>query len=381
MRSGPEFGIVIKLYFFSIELKVRGLKRLFHGIVVTIKWLIIAVVAVEVLSFLVITGSNYVLYGHAREGSRAVYDAYTLFLQEHAVRPTAYNMQSDDTEINRYVWMFGGSTMRGSTDYNDMTLPSCLSLLLNSNRDGVRFTVTNFGTNSFNSLLETKYLQKKLIDLPPPDIIIFYDGANDVKYFLEHRDPYGHHGHRRVRALIESYYKSWFGVLKPLNAAVYSSFTKELYDKVMQVGVPLEANARELGEMLDAVEKRYDHVNKLAGCYGARFILFWQPTLWTEDCSVAAAAKAGEKNIIMDNKRWTTVRDNFMTPYLAIEKRLEKKDYFEDLRDALCSRQVPAYKPDGVHLNEDGYFLVAERMAAVLKEKLRLSLTDSIPEQ
>ncbi len=362
-------------------MKVQGVKRLFHWIVVTIKWLILAVVSVEILSFLVITGSNYVMYGHAREGSRAVYDAYTLFLQEHAVRPTAYNSQSEDSGKNKYIWMFGGSTMRGATDCNDRTLPSCLSLLLNSNRKGLHFTVTNFGTNSFNSLLETKYLQRQLINLPPPDIIIFYDGANDVKYFLEHRDPYAHHGYRRVRALIESYYKSWFGVLKPLNAAVYSSFTKELYDKIMQVGVPLEASDKELAEMLDAVEKRYDHVNKLSACYGARFILFWQPTLWTEECHVAATARAGEKNIILDNKRWTTVRDNFTKPYVAIQKRLEKKDYFVDFRSELCNRQVPSYKPDGVHLNDDGRLLVAERMAAMLNEKLHLGLTDSVPEQ
>jgi lysophospholipase L1-like esterase len=371
---------MLKLHL-SINLKVQGLKRVFRGLVFAIKWVIIIVLAVEVLSFAAVTATNYIFYGHAREGSRAVYDAYTLFLQQHGVRPTAYNSHSDDPRKNKYIWIFGGSTMRGATDFSDRTIPSCLSMLLNSNRDGLNFTIINFGTNSFNSLLETKYLQKKLIDVQPPDIIIFYDGANDVKYFLEHRDPYAHHGYRRAKALIESYYRSWFGLLKPLNAAIYASFTKELYDKIMQVGGPVDSNTAEFREMVDFTEKRYDHVNKLAACYGARFILFWQPTLWTEDCRATESARAGERNIILDDDRWVTVRNNFMKPYIALRERLEKKDYFVDFGAALCNRQVPAYKPDGVHLTDEGRFLIAESIASVLKEKFDLDLTDSIKEQ
>jgi hypothetical protein len=319
----------------------------------------ISVLALEVLSFLAVTITNYAFYGHAREGSRAVYDSYTLFLQEHGLRPTAYNAQSDASDKNRCIWMFGGSTMRGATDFSDRTIPSCLAMLLNSNRNGLNFTIINFGTNSFNSLLETKYLQKKLIDIQPPDIIIFYDGANDVKYFLEHRVAYAHHGYRRAKALIESYYKSWFGLLKPLNAAVYASFTKELYDKIMQVGVAVDTGSPAFEELLDSTEKRYDYVNRVAACFGARFILFWQPTMWTEDCQVSSSAKAGEKNVILDDERFVTVRNNFTKPYAAFEERLRKKDYFVDFRTVLCNRQVPAYKPDGVHLTDDGRFLVA----------------------
>jgi hypothetical protein len=63
-------------------------------------------------------------------------------------------------------------------------------------------------------------------------MIVFYDGANDAKYFAEHRTPYGHHGYRRVRSLIESYYASWFGLLKPVTAATHASFTGELWDKI-----------------------------------------------------------------------------------------------------------------------------------------------------
>ncbi len=359
----------------------KSLKRVFRGLFLVFKWLLISVVALEVLSFLAITGSNYILYGHAREGSRAVYDAYTLFLQPHGLRPTAYNSMSDDPEKNRRVWAFGGSTMRGATPLSDRTIPSCISMLLNSNRNGLHFSVYNCGVNSFNSLLETKYLQKMLINLEPPDVIIFYDGANDVKYFLEHRDPQAHHGYRRVRALIESYYQSWFGLLKPLNAAAYASFTKELYDKIMQVAVPVNVDSPEFASMIDAVEKRYDYINKLAKAYGVQFILFWQPTLWVEDCTVAPFVKAEEKNLILDDERWATVRRNFTLPYNKLADRLADKEYFVNFRRILCNRQVPCYQPDGVHLTDDGRLAVADFITAVLKEKLQLDLPDSIADR
>jgi len=317
------------------------LKRFLRIVFFPFKWLIIVAVCIEALSFLIITASNYVVYGHAREGSRAVYDPYTLFLQSSGIRPTANGAVSPEAGKNKIIWMFGGSTMRGATDRDDRTIPSLLAADLNSKSDGLRFTPVNFGVNSFNSLLETKYLQKLLAEGgEPPAAIVFYDGANDAKYFAEHQTPYGHHGYRRTKALIESYYKSWFGLLKPLNAAVYSSFTKELYDKFNEFLVPLQAGPFEIAELADLTEKRYDYVNKIAACYGARFVLFWQPMLWLEDCRVEDSVREKEKDLLINV-------DRMATPYLALAERLQDEPYFVNFRNTLCDRKVPMYQADG----------------------------------
>lgn len=243
------------------------MKKIFRFIVMMLKWILLIAVSVEGLSFLAIIISNFTLYGHAREGSGATYNAYTLFLQNPAVRPTAYNDSSPDQSKNKAILLFGGSTMRGAKDHVDRTIASFLAKELNANSSGFRFAVVNFGTNSFNSLLESKYLQKELIEnANKPDMVIFYDGANDAKYFAEHRTPYGHHGYRRVRSLIESYYASWFGLLKPLTAATHASFTRELREKIHQVAVPLDKDSPLLNEMVDLTEQRYDFVNKVTIC-------------------------------------------------------------------------------------------------------------------
>lgn len=346
------------------------MQKTFHAVAKVLKWTLLIIVGIELTSFLIVTTANFVLYGHAREGSRAHYDPYTLFLQSHGVRPTTDNSRSEDPRRNRVIWCFGGSTMRESTDSDDRTIPSQLARILNADGGGLRFTVVNYGVNSFNSLMETKYLQKMLIEATElPDLVIFYDGANDAKYFAENRSAYGHHGYRKVTALIESYYRSWFGLLKPLNAAMYASFTLELYDKLNQVLIPIDSDDPELKRMLDLTERRYDHVNRMVQAYGADFVLFWQPMWWVEGCAVCETVKAREEGPLLTARGTDVVAQNFAVPYNALEHRLKSKPYFAEFRTVLCARTTIAYQKDGVHLTDSGREVVADRMAYVLKQR------------
>ena len=295
------------------------MKKLLRFLLTWLKWLVLTAAAVEVLCFLFVTASNYLIYGHAFEGSRVSYDPYALFLNDEGPRPTAHNPATPAGPNHHTIWMFGGSTMRSDRGSADATIPSYLAASLNRPGRPFSCTVVNFGENSFNSLMETKYLQKLLIESPaPPDLVIFYDGANDCSYFAQHRTPYGHYGYRRLRAAIENYRHSFFGLLKPLNAALYSSFTKELYDKMMQVAVPLEPGAPELRNLAALTEKRYEHVRKMAGCYGAGFLLIWQPILWVETGQVAPQVREQEQKYSIQGERFLSVRHNFTVVYQAL---------------------------------------------------------------
>ncbi|MFC1833199.1 SGNH/GDSL hydrolase family protein [Thermodesulfobacteriota bacterium] len=348
----------------------RGLAFLFA----LCKWIIILVVTLEVLSFLAITSSNIVIYGHAREGSRAKYDPYTFFQMAGGVRHTAHNRVSDNPQQNVTIWLFGGSTLRSSSASPDKTIPGFMAKMLNDEDATKYFRVINLGVNSFNSLMETKYLQKALIERPvKPDIVIFYDGANDAKYFAEHRTPAGHHGYRRARALVESYYRSWFGILKPLNAALYASFTKELYDKIHQIGIPLDRDSPEVKELSDVELKRYDYVNKVTRCYGAKFLLVWQPMLWTEDCpdEIPQSIKDLERGFFVNSDRYQVVRNNFAVPYFALKDKLKHKPYFMEITHVLCTRTSAAYRPDGVHLLDHGREIIARRLVDKVRDLLQ----------
>ena len=107
-----------------------------------------------------------------------------MFRNQQGVRPTWNNSSSAAPDKNRVLWLLGGSTMRASTPADDKTIPSFLAKELNSGGGALHFTVFNFGEHSFNSLLEARHPDKSCLPRDPdrPDLIVFYDGANDSKY-------------------------------------------------------------------------------------------------------------------------------------------------------------------------------------------------------
>ena len=348
------------------------MKRIFRILFTSLKWLIAVLIMVEIASFLAISISNYWIYGQLRDGEPVHYDPYALFLEGDR---TTYNNPAPGKSLQTF-WLFGGSTMRGATDFDDRTLPSYLAKIWNREEPEQPTTMVNCGEDGFNSIMESKYLQKLLIEKPPPKLIIFYDGGNDCTYFAQHRTPYGHQGYERLQGMIEDYHRSFFGLLKPLNAAVWSSFTREIYDKMREGVFRIDPHDPELRKFVDSCEQRYDYVDKVASSFGAKFLLIWQPCWWAETKPVAAAVRSRE-GIIMSKK--SALRDNFVLTYNALMERLKDKPYFINFRNVLCSRTEPIYQPDGIHLLDVGREIMAQHFNQVLKDRLVAGNTPGQP--
>jgi len=264
--------------------------------------------------------------------------------------------------------------MRGHTDHDDRTIPSFLSDNLNKLVRPYHFRLTNFGEPAFNSLLEVKYLEKCLInDNIIPDLIIFYDGINDSIFLSQYRHPEAHYGMRRMKALIENYRDSYLGLLKPVNAYIKSSFTKELYDKMKQVVFKLNEQDPLLEQYLDHMEKRYDFVNRISRALGAEFVLIWQPMFWAEECENAGLRDIAANEILNSVASNTSIRHNYTLIYRAVEKRLSGKPYFINLKNGLCDRHNPVYYPDGIHLRDEGRQSMAEKLFPIVLDRLELT--------
>ncbi len=338
------------------------MKRFFQWLLFSLKWLIGGIIMLEVVSFLVICLSNYWIYGQLRDGDLVHYDPYALFLE--GVRPTYHNPPPGKEALT--FWFFGGSAMRGATDHDERTIPSYLAQIWNREESQLPAAMINLGEDGFNSLMETKYLQKLLIERRAPAAIIFYDGANDSAYFAQHRTPDAHQGYERVRGMIEDYHRSFFGLLKPLNAAMWSSFTRELYDKIRQGVIPIAPDTPVLRQFVDNCEERYDYVNKVAASFGSKFLLIWQPCWWAETAPVADRVKK-EEDLILSKR--STLRHNFLVTYRALVARLQEKPYFINFQNVMCSRAEPVYQPDGIHMLDAGRKMVAQRFDQTLKER------------
>jgi hypothetical protein len=77
------------------------------------------------------------------------------------------------------IFMFGGSTLWGHGARDGFTIASNLSRFLRE-RAGLRVNVTNFGEGGYVSTQEVVALLLELRNRNVPDMVIFYDGINEV---------------------------------------------------------------------------------------------------------------------------------------------------------------------------------------------------------
>lgn len=341
-----------------------------------LKFILVIVLGVEVLSFAAMTFHNYILYGNIYSHVPVRYDPNTLFLMLDQNPSSDFNSVSTDPELNRIVWMFGGSTVRCNAHWDrNQTLPALLSKFLNETAKPYHFTVVNFGENGFNSLLESRYLQKALADShEAPHVVIFYDGGNDCFQYVEYREPEGHVGYRRLKAFIEGYRMSWWGLFKPISAAVYTSYTHEFIDRLHMFSDQVKPNSRGLEKMVELTSKRFDHIAKVVHCYNAEFLLVWQPLLWVENCQVGDRTKSAERTIFLDAQKFSDLKQSLHVIYDTLERELGGKSYFVSLRNALCERTTAFYQPDGIHLTSEGNEEIARNLGELLVNRFSQSL-------
>jgi hypothetical protein len=132
---------------------------------------------------------------------------------------------------------------------------------------------------------------------------------------------------------------------------------------------PVQPDDPALLEEIKAVRERYAHARRMANAYGAEFLVFWQPLIWTETGKVDPEVKRREEKLLFMKVKFKTFRQTFTTIYRTIAAHLQDEPYFFNFQDVLCSRPERVYDPDGVHLNGIGNHMVAEAMAEKLKER------------
>ena len=76
------------------------------------------------------------------------------------------------------VWFFGGSAMYGFGQRDDHTIPSELVRLAAA--DGIALEAHNFGTPAYVNWQGVELFARLLTEQEPPDLVVFYDGYNDL---------------------------------------------------------------------------------------------------------------------------------------------------------------------------------------------------------
>ena len=181
------------------------------------------------------------------------------------------------------VYVFGGSTIYNSEVPDSLTIPSVMQRLFSRNY-GDRFKVENLGTTTVTTAQQLERL--KSIDLKPNDIVIFYDGVNDVLQGVYQANPEETMVETNRRIINE------MGVGQRLLFYVFnwlqrrSTFVKIFFDPYTHEGPRHLKDKALVGELLAGMGKRYQENIMAAASYTAAkdalFFHFLQPQLFSK---------------------------------------------------------------------------------------------------
>ena len=258
---------------------------------------------------------------------------------------------------------------------DDSTIPSFLARKLRER--GIEVKVTNFGESGYVSTQEVIALIRQLQKGNIPDLVIFYDGVNDV-YSAYQQQSAGLPQNEFHRA-------REFNLTQPGSyGALRTVFLRRTIDRLATVrvargllnrlgtGVQTDAVAAYwratdnsvagkeglLREVLSVYEGNMRMVRVLGQAYGFETLFYWQPTVFDKE-HLTAYEKVQRDSVVglqpfCQAVRGLVCRGNILADH---------EGAFHDLSSIFAEVRQPVFI-DWCHVSEWGNELVAERMAA-----------------
>ncbi len=277
--------------------------------------------------------------------------------------------QNHPEQPPKKVYMLGGSTMWGEGSPDSDTIPSRLQAIL-----GEGYDVYNLGEIGYMSVQEYNYLLERLTEGERPDVVVFYDGANDgYTSVYSPGEPRGIHSIEQLldirvksssltETIMDVFRKSHYQKLGKLWAA--KSKKLEAWDQAIEPKI--EAN---ITKTLDSYDELIRQVQAISGVYGFEPYFFWQPVLFSgtrhmkgQDYEQAIIDEASPVWVQSQQRLFQSAKEQFTG-------REAEHVYF--LGHVLDEVEGPVYI-DWCHMGPRGNQVVAEAMARrILKNGLK----------
>ena len=195
---------------------------------------------------------------------------------------TAEGVSDDATS----VYLFGGSTMWGYGQRDLYTIPSQVARL--AEQDGVPVRVSNYGQVGWGIWQELGLLEQLLSAGHVPDVVVFYDGCNDVAEQVEglSTDPTYPGGVFVEQAVERARMRGGIAGLKDSLMGFYaqhSILTRLLASHSEQAGpAPTpEISQERARNAVQLYDRAVDVIENLAKSYGFKAVFVWQPIAYS----------------------------------------------------------------------------------------------------
>ena len=260
---------------------------------------------------------------------------------------------NEQRNYSRNIYLFGGSTVYSGEVPDNLTIASQLASLGANNYS---YKVVNMGATSIHSAQQFGRLKAE-INVNDGDVIIFYDGVNDVLQ----RIIYGNHeGYMIGNPKKESF---WIRQLRSKNK--YSSILFIFYSKIIE-------NTKETSSTL--IENSVDNyintlvaVNEYVKSQGGSFYHFLQPTLFTKK-----NLNEYEKLLIEKGYPFVPAQfiQDFKRAYPLISDKLDTFEFSYSLVEAFNDLEKSPYL-DFCHVTHIGNKIIAENIWNKIDNKLK----------
>jgi len=272
------------------------------------------------------------------------------------------------------IYMFGGSAMWGTGARDEYTIPSILTRELAQR--GLAVEITNFGESGYVSTQEVIALLRQLQAGQRPDLVVFYDGVNDM--FSAYQQQVAGIPQNEFNR-VEEFNLSQPEKLRPraimtlrdaARGMASARFAKWL---LMETGLlhrpafavrPMPGSGIAPGKsslatsVIDTYTSNIDIVRALGDDYRFQHLFYWQPTVFEKtrlsDYEAAEQAKLAPVETFARE-----VRDALNRSGLAAMPEYS----FADLGPIFADVREPVFV-DWCHLGESGNETIARRMAA-----------------
>lgn len=288
---------------------------------------------------------------------RYPYEGETINVDKMGVRRTVDRTPNDAT---KKIAFFGGSTIWGTGVSDEFTIPSQFASITSD------YQASNYGEAAYTAHQGLEMLIKLLQGGERPNVVVFYDGVNDVKYKCRRRHSwYSHSWEDKYVPRFELYDSvySFEYLLGPLRTAGIK--LKNAVNRRLK-GDAETYNCHKDREKAKRIAAALVHDWKIAQTivesHGGRFFAFLQPI------SYFSRSKLDR---IPESKQ---LRAQYELIYPMIRREAENMRGFYDLTD-LFDRDEYIYV-DYAHVSPNGNKYAAERILSIIGEQVGGPATD-----
>lgn len=382
-----------------------------------LKKILISIIAVIVMiSFL--EGGAFVYYGLIKKvplpQDVLEFSAYRLtrFKPDISFQPGVFSsLQTDqygfiknDAQLRNYaadhdgvvrILVLGGSTVvgRGSSG-SASTIPSLLEKRLSLKYPAKKFEVINAGVDGYVSFQEFIYL-KEIINWLNPQVVVFFDGYNDLFESYAFSPDYCHYKNRMdsngITAQLDKFVNNlnkgiplvWRGDVKHYlithsyffyrlttfdNKHKLSSKIDDLLGPVSKSQPTTTCDTASDGYYYQSADEAVLDYNMNLGLAKmitqskkAVFFSFFQPLIIFKDVNSESEKAFKESFPVQDNIKYEDYAEYFLKQAVALNQQKLGADSFEDMSKIFKNEKNQIFT-DRAHYNDKGYEIITEKI-------------------